>query len=149
MLPETSLLTLIENKEEVKNLLNDVNSSKGNLLDDPVRNSSEKTVSKPISIPNDKKSARIPSPSDSSSLDSFVFVENRPLFTSENDTDVGSFFNGPTPSFNYSTDVFDELNEISDQLAAIESNAQQWDSFVDSVCSPDSEEDLEDEERIF
>jgi len=102
-----------------------------------------KKTSKPISIPEvrrpkvDDNNLELV---DNSSIDSFVFVENKAPFAPENDNDVGSFFNGPTPSFHCKS-ILDELTDIANKLAVIESSAPQWDTFVDSVCLPNGEEE--------
>lgn len=143
LLPETSLLNLIEPNQLAYNAVTDITSS----ILDVAKVQLDNPASEPIKIPIERKVDRTPSPT--SSLDSFVFVENRPLFAAEEENDVESFFNGPSPSFTNSGDVLEEINEISNQLAAIESNAHQWDSFVDSVCSPDAEEDDEEEAKTM
>ena len=99
-----------------------------------------KKVSKPILIPEAKKTNNDNNLQldDHSTIDSFVFVENKAPFAPENDNDVGSFFNGPMPSFHCKT-ILEELTDIANKLAAIESSAHQWDTFVDSVCLPNDE----------
>lgn len=67
-----------------------------------------------------------------SSLDSFVFVDLKPPFAPDDQNELGSFFNGPSPSFGECS-LAEEMEDLTDQLALMESNAQQWDQFVDSI----------------
>lgn len=107
-------------------------------------------ASEPISIPekdSNGKNARVAhlasSPVYSSSGDSFVFVEMKAPFAPTGQHELGSFFNGPSPTFSASGDFSEQLSDISVQLAVVESSIQQWDSFVDSVCCPETEGDEE------
>lgn len=68
----------------------------------------------------------------SSADESFVIVE-APFASQEKI--LGSFFNGPAPSFADSEDILTHLNELSREIEEIESSVPQWDSFVESVCS--------------
>lgn len=71
----------------------------------------------------------------SSTSDSFVFVETP--FAPHEQRVFGSFFNGPTPSF---LDSQESPSKLGETLASLESSIHQWDSFVDSVCTPSNEE---------
>lgn len=73
-----------------------------------------------------------------SSGDSFVFIEMRAPFASRDQNELGSFFNGPSPAFTNS--LPEAMDDIATQLAAIESNVDHWDSFIDSVCCHQDEE---------
>jgi hypothetical protein len=97
--------------------------------------------SQPISIPDLRKKANEIVSSTCSSADSFVFVEMKAPFASHDQHELGSFFNGPCPAFSGSGDMTEELENVTSQLADIESNLDQWDSFVDSVCSAQGDED--------
>lgn len=75
----------------------------------------------------------------SSSEDSFVFVEAP--FASGDQRVLGSFFNGPSPTFSGCKD-FDLMGpeEISSEIEKLELVVPEWDSFVDSICSnPENE----------
>ena len=85
------------------------------------------------------------SPIYSSSGDSFVFVELKAPFASEESHELGSFFNGPSPTFTGSGgDSTSDLSDLTVTLAELESNAQQWDSFVESICLTQNEEELKE-----
>lgn len=95
----------------------------------------------------------------STSNDSFVFVELNAPFASD-DREFGSFFHGPSPTFVSNPSLNEEsvhsgggvsggaddggssemINELSQQLAELESNAPQFDSFVESICITESQE---------
>lgn len=101
-------------------------------------------ISEPISIPETLIKTGLkfpPSTLFSSSADSFVFVELNPPFASDQQQELGSFFNGPSP--NFKADLPENISEISNQLALLESNFNQWDDFVESVCSLKNEEEGE------
>lgn len=68
-----------------------------------------------------------------------MFVEMKAPFAND-ENELGSFFNGPSPTFSGSGDLTEELSDITSQLAMIESNVQVWDSFVDSVCCPNEDD---------
>lgn len=106
--------------------------------------------SEPISIPEKEKKEIIGTSSVySSSGDSFVFVELKAPFAPDEQHELGSFFNGPSPTFTNSGDNVNELFELSSQIAAIELNAEQFDSFVDSVCcQPDEIKEEEEETEV-
>jgi hypothetical protein len=72
--------------------------------------------------------------------ESFVFVEAP--FASPEEKVLGSFFNGPSPGFVDSEKLPLQLNELTAEIEAIESSVQQWDSFVESICSPDGAESI-------
>lgn len=78
-----------------------------------------------------------------SSLDSFVFVDLKPPFAPDDQSELGSFFNGPSPSFG-DCSLAEEMEDLAGQLALMESNAQQWDQFVDSI-NLKSEDEFESE----
>lgn len=108
---------------------------------EPFKKSDESNVdSKPISIPDIRKKANELAVSPCSSESSFVFVEMKAPFASQDQHELGSFFNGPCPAFSGSGDMTEELDDVTSQLAALESNVDQWDSFVDSVCFPKEDE---------
>lgn len=76
----------------------------------------------------------------STSNESFVFVELNAPFASD-DREISSFFNGPSPTFNNSYDeTSSDINELTEQLAELESNAPQIDSFVESICITENDE---------
>ena len=72
--------------------------------------------------------------------ESFVFVEAP--FASPEEKVLGSFFNGPSPGFLDSEKLPLHLNELTAEIEAIESSVNQWDSFVESVCSDDCGESV-------
>ena len=72
--------------------------------------------------------------------DSFVFVEAP--FASSEEKVLGSFFNGPSPGFLEMEQLPLQLTELTAEIEAIESSANQWDSFVESVCSDECAESL-------
>ena len=76
-----------------------------------------------------------------SSEESFVFVEAP--FASDESKVLGSFFNGPTPSFNEDSQdkILSHLSDLSAEIEALESAVPQWDSFVESICLDQSESD--------
>lgn len=74
----------------------------------------------------------------SASDESFVFVEAP--FASSEEKVLGSFFNGPSPGFADSERLPLQLNELTAEIEALESTVNQWDSFVESVCSDDCTE---------
>lgn len=74
----------------------------------------------------------------SASDESFVFVEAP--FASSEEKVLGSFFNGPSPGFLDSEKLPLQLNELTAEIEALESSVNQWDSFVESVCSDDCSE---------
>lgn len=106
---------------------------------------------KPISIPEPQVRKKLPdlstSPGVGCSGDSgesdFVFVDLKAPFASQDQSELGSFFNGPSPAFSNSGDLTEELGDITSQLAMLESNIVQWDSFVDSICCQPEESKLE------
>lgn len=77
---------------------------------------------------------------ESVSEESFVFVEAP--FASPEEKVLGSFFNGPSPGFLESEKLPLQLNELTAEIEAIESSVDQWDSFVESVCSEDCGESV-------
>ena len=79
-----------------------------------------------------------------SSLDSFVFVDLKPPFAPDDQSELGSFFNGPSPSFGENS-LAEELEDLTSQLDLMESNAQQWDQFVNSINLKDAEDELDTE----
>jgi hypothetical protein len=79
-----------------------------------------------------------------SSLDSFVFVDLKPPFAPDDQSELGSFFNGPSPSFGECS-LAEEMEDLTAQLALMESNAQQWDQFVDSINLKSEEDEFESE----
>ena len=100
---------------------------------------------KPITIPESKIRKKLfadlsSSPQCSSGDSDFVFVDLKAPFASKDQQELGSFFNGPVPSFTGSGDLTEELSDISSHLAMLESNVVQWDSFVDSICCPPEDE---------
>ena len=100
--------------------------------------------SEPIVIPTKGPTEQsiTSSPICSSSGDSFVFVELKAPFATE-DNELGSFFNGPMPSFTGSGgDSIGDLSDLTTTLAEFENNAQQWDSFVESICLTENEDEL-------
>jgi len=74
-----------------------------------------------------------------SSLGSFVIVDMKTPFAPNDQNDLGSFFNGPSPTFK-ENNLADEMEDITSHLAQMESISQEWNSFVESITS--KEEDL-------
>lgn len=72
--------------------------------------------------------------------DSFVFVELNPPFASEEQNEINSFFNGPSPTFNNGFENLKDVDDITNQLAVIEADASQIDEFVDNICVTQDEE---------
>lgn len=72
------------------------------------------------------------------SEESFVFIEAP--FASPEEKVLGSFFNGPSPCFLENEKLPLQLNELTAEIEAIESSVNQWDSFVESVCSDNSDD---------
>ncbi len=123
-------------------------SSKKKIIVEEVLSPKSPLKSDPIFIPtkNLEKSSIASSPVYSSSGDSFVFVELKAPFAPEEQHELGSFFNGPSPTFTCSGgDSTGDLSELTVKLAELESNAQQWDSFVESICLTENEEDFKTE----
>lgn len=77
---------------------------------------------------------------ESASEESFVFVEAP--FASPEEKVLGSFFNGPSPGFLDSERLPLQLNELTAEIEAIECSVNQWDSFIESVCSDDCSESV-------
>src|SRR5699024_11170212 len=105
----------------------------GDSKENEIRASGVKST--PISIPTQlsPKSASKSPQIYSTSNDSFVFVELNAPFASD-DREFSSFFHGPSPTFLNNNDDSSDINELSLQLAELESNAPQFDSFVESIC---------------
>lgn len=76
-----------------------------------------------------------------SSDDSYVFVEPIPPFASTDQKSLSSFFNGPAPSFSESEKFALQVSEIEEKLRDIELNIPTWDSFVDSICSSNADDE--------
>ena len=108
--------------------------------------------SEPIRIPSSRKSPGDPAEPEivncknnassspgCSSLGSFVIVDMKTPFAPNDQNDLGSFFNGPSPTFR-ENNLADELEDISTQLAQIETNCQEWNSFVESITSKEEED---------
>ncbi|XP_075590252.1 autophagy-related 13 [Dermatophagoides farinae] len=159
-IPFSSLLSM--SKEiEMKNLTcDDEQQSTTNIMTTTTPKSSPS--SNPIKIPSTKmmksQSQSIKSPTSqqiySTSNDSFVFVELNAPFASEESL-LHSFFHGPSPTFLHRSNDCDSINdmdedcdsindmdELSMQLAELESAATQIDSFVESICVSNENEDL-------
>ncbi|KAH7642993.1 autophagy-related protein 13-like protein [Dermatophagoides farinae] len=136
---------------EMKNLTcDDEQQSSTNIMTTTTPKSSPS--SNPIKIPSTKmmksQSQSIKSPTSqqiySTSNDSFVFVELNAPFASEESL-LHSFFHGPSPTFLHRSNDCDSINdmdELSMQLAELESAATQIDSFVESICVSNENEDL-------
>uniref|UniRef100_A0A6P6XTI3 Autophagy-related protein 13-like n=2 Tax=Dermatophagoides pteronyssinus TaxID=6956 RepID=A0A6P6XTI3_DERPT len=142
--PFSSLLSMSKEIEPMKN------------IDEPQTTTTTTTTtpksspsSNPIKIPSSKiKSQSIKSPTSqqiySTSNESFVFVELNAPFASEESL-LQSFFNGPSPTFiqqSNDSDSMNDMDELSIQLAELESAATQIDSFVESICVTNENEDL-------
>lgn len=76
-----------------------------------------------------------------SSLGSFVIVDMKTPFAPNDQNDLGSFFNGPSPTF-AENNLADELEDITTQLAQMETNCQEWNSFVESLTSKEEDEEI-------
>ncbi|CAG2159782.1 unnamed protein product [Oppiella nova] len=134
LIPEAPFSNLLPNEDTIDS------SKRISLLKVPQK-------SDPIVIPTKSviENSMTSSPIYSSSGDSFVFVELKAPFACEEDHELGSFFNGPTPAFTGSgADSMGDLSELTTTLAELESNAQQWDSFVESICLSDNEDHIKD-----
>jgi len=134
LIPEAPFSNLLPNEDTIDS------SKRISLLKVPQK-------SDPIVIPTKSviENSITSSPIYSSSGDSFVFVELKAPFACEEDHELGSFFNGPTPAFTGSgADSMGDLSELTTTLAELESNAQQWDSFVESICLSDNEDHIKD-----
>lgn len=116
------------------------------------RNMATNGQSEPIQVPTAQVRSRqkeqvihnVSSESTPKSLtDSFVFVELNPPFASDEQNDINSFFNGPSPVFSHGFDCLKDVDEITNQLAVIEADASQIDEFVDNICVSEDEEDDE------
>lgn len=107
----------------------------------------ENSQSKPIQIPGHSFGHLRGSPTRSndsapkSLTDSFVFVDLNPPFATDDQSDLNSFFHGPSPSFNNGFDVMKDVNELTNQLAVLEANVEQIDDFVDTICASENEDD--------
>ena len=98
-------------------------------------------ASKPITIPtkcDSPKTGKSPQIY-STSNDSFVFVEINTPFANE-EHEIGSFFNGPSPTFVNSEEDINDIQELANQLAEFDSNISQIDSFVESICLNETDE---------
>lgn len=131
-------------------LIQSANSKREKFKREPDSKSSE-----PIRIPSSRKPAASSDPAESeivncknnassspgcSSLGSFVIVDMKTPFAPNDQNDLGSFFNGPSPTFR-ENNLADELEDITTQLAQMESNCQEWSSFVESITSKEDEDD--------
>ncbi|XP_054159265.1 autophagy-related protein 13 homolog [Oppia nitens] len=100
--------------------------------------------SEPIVIPKRliDTSVNTCSPNYCSSGDSFVFVDFKPPFAPKDDETLPpSILLEPPPQI---TTSIDSLADLSLQLAEIESNVQDFDNFIQSVCSTDNDDQLKD-----
>lgn len=116
----------------------DESNSSDSKENETVQRKDGKSTPIPISIPSSKSISKSPQIY-STSNDSFVFVELNAPFASD-DREFGSFFHGPSPTFINNNDDSSDINELSVQLAELESNAPQFDSFVESICITESQE---------
>lgn len=105
---------------------------------DPIRipNSRKKNDLEQETLNNCKNNSSSPG---CSSLGSFVIVDMKTPFAPNDQNDLGSFFNGPSPTFR-ENNLADELEDITTQLAQMETNCQEWNSFVESITSKEEEE---------
>lgn len=76
-----------------------------------------------------------------SSDDSYVFVEPIPPFASTDQKVLSPFFNGPAPSFTESEKFTLQVSELEEKLRDLESTVPTWDSFVDSICSSNADDE--------
>ena len=147
LLPEANLLFLDEtnfvhqqensNQRPINNKLNRLNESKSSPSSNPIKIPSSKIKSQSIKSPTSQQIY-------STSNESFVFVELNAPFASEESL-LQSFFNGPSPTFiqqSNDSDSMNDMDELSIQLAELESAATQIDSFVESICVTNENEDL-------
>lgn len=113
---------------------------------------SDAKSSEPIRIPSSRKAPADPGEQEPanfknnassspgcSSLGSFVIVDMKTPFAPNDQNDLGSFFNGPSPTFR-ENNLADELEDITTQLAQMETNCQEWNSFVESITSKEDED---------
>ena len=146
-LPDEAFRHLLPaNYEEDALLIQSVNNSKRK--QDQSKKDLNSNSSEPIRIPNSRKQKNDPeqealncknnSSPGCSSLGSFVIVDMKTPFAPNDQNDLGSFFNGPSPTFK-ENNLADELEDITTQLAQMESNCQEWNSFVESITSKDEE----------
>lgn len=80
--------------------------------------------------------------------DSFVFIDLNPPFASEEQNDLNSFFHGPSPTFCNGFDSLKDVDDLTNQLAVIEANAEQIDDFVDNICASEDEENENDSGHV-
>ncbi|CAG2101170.1 unnamed protein product [Medioppia subpectinata] len=123
LIPEPPFSSLLPNEDTIDSMKR-ISSLKPPQKSDPIVIPTKSVVENSITS----------SPIYSSSGDSFVFVELKAPFACEEDHELGSFFNGPSPTFTGScADSMGDLSELTTTIAELESNAQQWDTFVDSI----------------
>ncbi|KAI7697478.1 hypothetical protein SSS_09981, partial [Sarcoptes scabiei] len=134
-IPFNALLTSNEQKSSIETESSEENHTSSS----PINNGSK---TNPISIPKSisaqaNKSHQIYSTSN----ESFIFVELNAPFASE-DSGLSSFFNGPSPTFaKNSTEIgYDGEIDLGTQLAELESDVPQIDSFVESICISENED---------
>lgn len=134
-IPFNALLTSNEQKSSIETESSEENHTSSS----PINNG---TKTNPISIPKSisaqaNKSHQIYSTSN----ESFIFVELNAPFASE-DSGLSSFFNGPSPTFaKNSTEIgYDGEIDLGTQLAELESDVPQIDSFVESICISENED---------
>lgn len=143
-LPDEAFRHLLPaNYEEDSLLESQANKRKEQFKKDLTSKSSD-----PIRIPNSRKgktdleqeilNCKNNSSPGCSSLGSFVIVDMKTPFAPNDQNDLGSFFNGPSPTFR-ENNLADELEDITTQLAQMETNCQEWNSFVESITSKDEE----------
>lgn len=122
--------------------------------------SKQKCISKPIAIPANGTSPKLPmakSPQQqiySTSNESFVFVDLNCPFVCEDKID---FFNAPSPTFimnnsdengSVSGVAIDRSEELNQVMAELVSQVPEVDSFVGSICIEEEEDaDAENEEQ--
>lgn len=76
-----------------------------------------------------------------SSDDSYVFVEPIPPFASTDQKVLSSFFNGPAPAFSESEKFALQVSELEEKLRDLESTVPTWESFVESICSSNEDDE--------
>ena len=123
-----------ENSQKFKKDLNNLNSK----ISDPIKIPSSRNKLAVGDLESEIGNCKNNSSPDCSSLGSFVIVDMKTPFANDQN-DLGSFFNGPSPTFR-ENNLADELEDITTQLAQLESNCNEWSSFVESITSKEDEE---------
>ncbi|XP_015781148.1 uncharacterized protein LOC107359192 isoform X2 [Tetranychus urticae] len=107
-------------------------------------------VSQPIGIPSDRRNPnyhehRHADSSPLGSAESYVFIDNNKSPFAPDHDDISIFFNGPTPSFVANpTSRLGTLSQIKETIAAVKSEMEGIDDFLESLNVKAGEDDEED-----